>query len=71
MFGNKLRSCEQLILIVRAPECGPVDVRQVRRFLGVERPESEWDVHEMDVHEGKVMDKAIAQKMREGVLSNT
>lgn len=71
MTGNKLRSCEQLVLIVRAPECGPVDVRQIRRFLGVERPESEWDVREMDMHDGTVMDKCIAQKLREGVLSNT
>ena len=71
MCGNKLSPCEQLILIVRAPECGPVDVRQIRRFLGVERPESEWDVREMDVHDGTVVDKAIAQKLREDVLSNT
>lgn len=51
---------------VRAPECGPVDVRQIRRFLGVEKPESEWDVHD-----GTVMDKSIAQKLRDVVLSNT
>lgn len=71
MISNKLRRCEQLVLIVRAPECEPVDVRQIRRFLGVERPDSEWDVHEMDVHDNTVMDKCIAQKLRDGYVCET
>jgi hypothetical protein len=61
MQGNKLRSCEQLVLIVRAPEAKPVDVRQIRRILMTERPESEWDVREMDFRDGTVIDSGAAR----------
>ena len=33
--------------VTRAPEADPIDQRQIKRMISVERPDSEWDVTEM------------------------
>jgi len=54
----------QLFRITRAPEADPIDPRQVRRMISVERDDSEWEVTEMELVPAQVIPQTVAAALR-------
>ena len=54
----------QLFRITRAPEADPIDPRQVRRMISVERVDSGWDVTEMELIPARIVSQTVAAALR-------
>ena len=62
---GKDRMPSQIFKITRAPEADPINPRQVRRMISVEREDSECDVQEYELHDGKLVRVEVARMLRE------
>lgn len=54
----------QIFRITRAPEADPIDPRQVRRMISVERDDSEWEVTEMELIPARFVPQTVAAALR-------
>ncbi len=57
----------QIFLITRAPEAEPIDQKQLRRMIYVERPDSEWEVKECELQPAKILPCDVARALRKKV----
>lgn len=50
----------QLFKIVRAPEAKPLNPKRVQRLIYKDREDSQWEVLEVELYEGKVVPRELA-----------
>ena len=55
----------QIFVVTRPPEAAPIDFRRVCRLISIDRPDSEWDVHECELQQAKLVDCVAAKALRE------
>jgi len=53
---------QYFIIVDRAPEAAPIHPLRIRRLIQKDRPDSEWEVREVYLKDGKILDTRLKPK---------